>query len=165
MPIKADLEHPQSKRAKVTSASLRIGHPDEGHIETFTGTAPMEKTSLESGVPPKSRFCALAYAPMSEDDKLSATKHVILLAIEDSGILRFLVHPNLKNIVDAIDFPYIESLLRDFVRRISQYATELFRQLCKLAVGPLQAHTVGEQLCEYPDIHDLSLQFSILENE
>ena len=164
MPINSALARPQLKHTKVTSGSLSIEPPGDNNIETIAETKPTEETCLELGISSKSRFCALAYASTSENDKLSATKHVILLAIEDSGVLRFLVHPNLKSVVDAIDFPYIQSLLRDFVERINHYATELFRQLCTLAVGPLQAHTVGEQLCKYPDIHDLSLRFSTLEN-
>jgi hypothetical protein len=128
------------------------------------GTTKLKSTNLESGAVSKSRFCALAYAPMSGDSRLSAANNVILIAIEDSGVLRFLVHPNLKSVVDAIDLPYIESILKDFVERINRYATALFRQLCSLAVGPLQTHTVGEQLCEHPNIHNLALQFTVLEN-
>ena len=127
-------------------------------------TAQIESMNLGPGAGSKSRFCALAYAPMSGESRLSAAKHVILIAIEESGVLRFLVHPHLKSIVDAIDLPYIESVLKDFVERINRYSTELFRQLCSLAVGPLQTHTVGEQLSEHPDIHNLAIQFALLEN-
>jgi hypothetical protein len=132
-------------------------------IESTNPEYQIESTNPESGVVSKSRFCALAYAPMSGEGRLAAAEHVILLAIEDSGALRFLVHPNLKSVVNAVDFAYIESILKDFVERINRYATELFQQLCSLSVGPLQTHTVGDQLCEHPDIHSLVSQFVALE--
>lgn len=165
VPIQSVLEDTQLKHTKVGSVSLSMEHHDVNYIKTFTKTAPPEKTTIEPFASSKSRFCALAYAPRSgaKVGRLSAAEQVVLLAIEDSGVLKLLVHPNLKSIVDAIDFPYIESLLKDFAERIIYHTTELFCQLCTLAVGPLQVHTVGE-LCEHPNIQELALQFSILEN-
>jgi hypothetical protein len=152
-------------RTEVEKTARCIGDPNQDCGDIFGGGAPMRTTTLKSGAVSKSRFCALAYAPMSEDGRLPAVKHVILLVIEEADrALRFLVHPSLESIVDAIDFPYIKSVLKDFVERINHYAAELFRQLCSLAVGPLQTHAVGERLCEHPDMHKLASQFTLLAN-
>jgi hypothetical protein len=138
-------------RTEVEKTARCIGDPNQDCGDIFGGGAPMRTTTLKSGAVSKSRFCAL--------------KHVILLVIEEADrALRFLVHPNLESIVDAIDFPYIKSVLKDFVERINHYAAELFRQLCSLAVGPLHTHAVGERLCEHPDMHKLASQFTLLAN-
>jgi hypothetical protein len=163
MTIKVGLESSQSKHSKVRNSSLCIGHPDEDGGERFAGTTLIETMKLEPGPAFKSRFCALTYVPTLEDGRLPAVKHVILLVIHEADcILRFLVNPNLKTIVGAIDLPHIESLLKDFVELINLHAAQLFRQLCSLAVGPLQAESVGEDLYEHPELHELALQFAPL---
>jgi hypothetical protein len=156
-------EQSRSQYAKVRNASLRIGNLGEDGEGLFAGTTLQETMNLEPDAISKSRFCALAYAPNAELGLLPAVRHVILIIVQKADCaLHILVHPNLKKIVDAIDISYIESLLIDFIERVNLHAAELFRHLCSLAVGPLQTETVGEQLCEHPNIHELALQFAAL---
>jgi hypothetical protein len=105
-------------------------------------------------------FCALEYIPESLGDPLPTSKNVILLVTLDAECgLCFLIHPRLHQIVKSIDLPYIESLLEDFIERVRLNAVLLFEQLCSLTVGPLLTRTIGEQIVDHPDIHDLALQF------
>jgi len=120
----------------------------------------MTNTSIDSGVVSAPSFCALAYAPNSYHSESSVIGHVILLVIQEAeDALRFMIHPNLRDIVDAIDLPYIQSLLVDFLERVKLNATHLFRHLCSLAIGPLLTEAVGEQLSLYPEINKLTAQF------
>lgn len=161
MAIKTAFEHSRLRYAKVRNAPLCVGHLGEDSEACYLETSPQVTMNIESGVISKLRFCALTYAPDAELSLLPAVRHVILIVVQKADYaLHILIHPGLKKIVDAIDMPYIESLLEDFIERVKLHAVELFRHLCSLVVGPLQAGTVGEQLCEYPDIHELALQFS-----
>jgi hypothetical protein len=163
MAIDTAFEQSRSQCARVRNASLRIGDTGEDGEGLFAGTTPQEAMNPEPSAISKSRFCALAYAPVAEPGLLPAVRHVIMIAVQKADCtLHILVHPNFKKIVDAIDIPYIESLLKDFIERVTLHAAELFHQLCSLAVGPLQAETVGAQLCEHPNIHKLALQFASL---
>lgn len=105
-------------------------------------------------------FCALAYNPESIASPLPTVENVILLVIRDAEYgLRFLLHPRLDKVVQAVDMPYIKSLLEDFIERVKLDAAALFEHLCSLSVGVLVAHTVGEQINEHPGIGALALQF------
>jgi len=109
---------------------------------------------------PQPNFCALVYIPESVDCPLPTVKNIILLVMRDAECgLRFLIHPRLRQIVKAIDLPYIESLLDDFIERIKLNAELLFKQLCSLSAGLLRTRAVGEQIADHPDIYDLALLF------
>lgn len=124
----------------------------------------LEATNLKTINPkptgPQPNFCALEYIQESAGSQLPTSENVILVVIRDAEcVLRFLIHPTLHRIVNAIDLPYIESLLVDFIERVKLNAELLFAQLCSLTVGPLVTRTVGERIADFPDIHDRALQF------
>jgi hypothetical protein len=113
---------------------------------------------------PQPNFCALEYIPESVDCPLPTVKNIILLVIRDAECgLHLLIHPRLHQIVKAVDLPYIEALLEDFIERVKLNAALLFKQLCSLSVGPLFTRAVGEQIVDHPDIYGLALQFVPIE--
>jgi hypothetical protein len=77
----------------------------------------------------------------------------------ETGSLRFLVHPELRSIVEGEDLVYIEDLLRDFLERAKQDPEALFKQLSSLGVGPLVVNVVGSNLSDCPSMQKISSQF------
>jgi len=76
---------------------------------------------------------------------------IILLMLKDEdGNVRFLVHPELRAVVQREDLAYIKSLLRDFKERAGLHRHALFRQLSSLEVGPLVTHEVGASPSDEP---------------
>lgn len=143
------VDHPSS------SQNLAGGAP--GNPSSGIKIAPPEYSSckMEAG-----NFCALAYAPNPMMNELPAFKSIILVVVQEAeGALRFLVNPNLKDMVLDHDFAYISSLLHDFVERVETHAMDLFRQLCSLTVGILQTLAVGAHLSEHPDLEGLAVEF------
>jgi len=85
---------------------------------------------------------------------------VILLVLRDEeGDLRFLVHPELRNIVQEEDSTYVESLLRDFQVRAQLHPDALFEQISSLSVGPLVTHEAGSDLSNHPQLGQLCSKF------
>jgi hypothetical protein len=83
-----------------------------------------------------------------------------LLALRgEEGSLRFLIHPELRTIVQGQDLAYLESLLRDFQKRAKLHPEALFKQLSSLGIGPLVPQGVGSNLSEYPAIQTLCSKF------
>jgi hypothetical protein len=78
---------------------------------------------------------------------------------DENGSLRFLIHPELRSIVEGEDLAYIEDLLQDFLERAKQDPEALFKQLSSLGVGPLVVNEIGSNLCDCPSIQKLSSQF------
>jgi len=112
---------------------------------------------------PRPNFCALEYIPDVDGHPLPTIRNIILLVLRDADCgLRFLIHPGLRQIVKAVDLSYIKSLLEDFILRVKLNAEFLFKQLCSLSVGLLSTRAIGDQIVEYPDIHELVVQFASL---
>jgi hypothetical protein len=78
---------------------------------------------------------------------------------EDENGLRFLIHPEMRSIVQAEDLNYLESLLNDFVERGKIYPAPLFKQISSLGVGPLATHECGSKLSDHPSLKELSVHF------
>jgi hypothetical protein len=90
----------------------------------------------------------------------SASAPVILLVLkEEKGGLRFLVSPDLRNIVQGDDWAYLDPLLLDLQDRAKLQPADLFKQLASLGVGPLVAHQVGRRLTDHPKLCDLPKRF------
>jgi len=106
------------------------------------------------------QFCLLAYRPQNCALRSSRAASVILLVVlEQSGSLRFLVDPNFREIVRGEDLPYLESLLKDFSRRARLHPAALFIQLSQLEVGPLVTQDAGSSLSEHPAVMELLTRF------
>jgi hypothetical protein len=82
---------------------------------------------------------------------------------EESGHLRFLVHPELHAVVGG-DSAYIEPLLQDFPERAKERPAELFKQLSSLGVGPLVTHETGVNLDLQPSMGKVVSTFVPLED-
>ena len=84
------------------------------------------------------QFCALEYVPTAETGAKRTIKHVILLVVRQAdGVLRFLAHPDLHQVVEVTRLTYVLSLLEDLLARAKSDSEQLFRQLCSLACGNL----------------------------
>ncbi len=83
--------------------------------------------------------------------------------MDGEGDLRFLVHPDLQNIVQEGDFEYIQSLLKDFLERAKREPAALFKQLSSLGIGSLVTQDVGLNLADDSSLQELSSRFSILQ--
>jgi hypothetical protein len=119
---------------------------------------------LDADGSPQVEFCALEYRPQAWSEASSGAALVIVLVLRDKERgLRFLVHPELRNIVGEEDIVFIESLLLDFSERAKLHPAALFNQLCSLGVGPLVTQEAGSDISEYPPIKELSSRFLELE--
>ena len=110
------------------------------------------------------KFCALEYRPQSIVSIAPSPSIVILLVLLDSqGEIRFLVHPELRNIVLRDDLEYLDSLLWDLVDRSKRFPEELFRQISSLAgLGPLATHQTGSRIADFPSLMELMNYFAEL---
>lgn len=118
------------------------------------------RASFETDGGPRFQFCALQYQQRNWEIGSSGIAPVILLVLCDSGgDLRFLVHPELRTIVQGEDLVYIQSLLQDFLLRSRREPPALFKQLSTLGVGPLVTREVGSQLEEGPFLRGMSSIF------
>jgi hypothetical protein len=80
--------------------------------------------------------------------------------LEDKGgSLRFLVHPELRAIVQDNDLAYIESLILDLSERAMLNPADLFKQLSSLGVGPLVTHEAGSNIYEHPSLLNMCARF------
>jgi hypothetical protein len=84
---------------------------------------------------------------------------IILVLKDESGDLRFFIHPELREIVQNSDLHYLDDLLWDFVERARIDSGGLFKQLCSVGVGPLVTVAVGSDLSEFPDIQEQTSKF------
>jgi hypothetical protein len=75
------------------------------------------------------------------------------------GLIRFLVHPEWRTIVQGEDIGYFQSLLHDFLNRANQDPGALFKQLCSLGVGPVVTQEIGSNLADHPSLMGLSSMF------
>ena len=101
----------------------------------------------------QSRFCALEYRPKDWSAASTGASPPILLALRDEeGQLRLLVHHELISIVQAEDWDYVQSLLRDFKERAQRDAATLFKQLTTLSVGPLVTRLAGAEPMDCPEL-------------
>jgi len=106
------------------------------------------------------RFCTLEYRPRKWGADPSGIAPVVVLVLmgrEDD--LLFLIHPELRTIVRKEDSVFVESLLRDFIKRAKVHPDALFKHLCSLGAGPLLTQTVGSSLSDHPSILELSSRF------
>jgi len=78
---------------------------------------------------------------------------------DQEGNLSFLVHPELRTIVQKNDLEYIEALLQDFLERAQLHPEALFKQLSSLGVGPLVAREVELSFVDYPSLREISSGF------
>lgn len=78
---------------------------------------------------------------------------------DQEGNLSFLVHPELRTIVQKNDLEYIEALLQDFLERAKLHPEALFKQLSSLGVGPLVAREVELSFVDYPSLREISSGF------
>jgi hypothetical protein len=120
----------------------------------------MKKTSGSAEESHPSQFCALAYR--AEDRSIDSSRNTVIVLLvlrNELGSLRFLIHPELRTIVQGEDLTYTEALLQDFLRRAKQDPAALFKQISSLGVGPFVTQEAGSSLSEYPFIQELSTQF------
>jgi len=87
---------------------------------------------------------------------------VILLLEDGRGSLRCLVYRDWRDVVQAQDIGYIESVLDDLRERAALDSEALFRQLSSLETGPLLTQSVGSNLADYPSIEKLLPRFEQL---
>jgi len=105
-------------------------------------------------------FCALEYRPPGWSTASARVAPVILFVLrEDEDGLRFLIHPELRSIVQGEDLNYLDSLLTDFVERGKMHPAPLFKQMSSLGVGPLATHECGSKLSDHPSLKELSAHF------
>ena len=108
----------------------------------------------------KYQFCALDYRPQDRDITSSRIAPVVLLVLRDEkGSLRFLIHPELRAVVQESDWAYLESLLQDFLKRAKLHPEALFKQLCSLGAGPLVTQKVGSSISDHPPLLKLCSHF------
>jgi hypothetical protein len=110
------------------------------------GAQALSAFSLRRDEDPKRRFCALEYRAQGEWSTTSCKAPVVMIVvISQAGGLTFLIHPELRNMLEGEDLEYLDSLLWDLVERGRQYSDDLFKQLCSLGgVGPLATRQFGE---------------------
>ena len=82
---------------------------------------------------------------------------------DQEGNLSFLVHPELRTIVQKNDLEYLEALLQDFLERAKLHPEALFKQLSSLGVGPLVAREVELSFVDHPSFREISSGFVELE--
>jgi hypothetical protein len=102
------------------------------------------------------QFCAMAYRAQ---DSAGATPIFLIVFKDASGSLRFLVDPDWRSVVRALDVEYIESLLHDFLGRAKEQPAALFEQLSSLDVGPLVTQVTGDRISDHPALAELSSRF------
>ncbi len=73
--------------------------------------------------------------------------------------LRFLVHRELRTIIQKEDFEYIQSLLVDFLERARREPEALFKQLSSLGIGSLVTQEIGSNLADNSSLQELSSKF------
>lgn len=81
------------------------------------------------------------------------------MLVDGGGSLRFLVHPEFHTVVKDNDLPYLESLLKDFLKRAKLNPAALFTQLSSLGVGPLVTQETGSNISDHPHILKLCSRF------
>ncbi len=74
------------------------------------------------------------------------------MTLERGGQFRIRVSPELKEQVLGEDMEYLYSLLADFHTRAQSDSNSLFKQICKLGVGPLMLAAVGENIQSHPEL-------------
>lgn len=85
---------------------------------------------------------------------------IIVLVLEDEqSKLRFLVHPQWREMVFGKDLSYLESLFKDFIERAKLHPEALFQQLSSLGVGPLVTQEAGTGIADHPHLLKLSSCF------
>jgi hypothetical protein len=124
----------------------------------------LNASHLDADGNPQVEFCTLEYRPQNWKIASSGVAPVIVLVLRDKDRgLRFLVHPELRKVVQGKDFVFIESLLLDFSERAKLHPAALLKHLCSLGVGPLVTQEAGSDISEYPPIKELSSRFLELE--
>ena len=78
---------------------------------------------------------------------------------DQEGNLSFLVHPELRTIVQKNDLEYLEALLQDFLERAKLHPEALFKQLSSLGVGPFVAREVELDFVDHPSLREISSGF------
>jgi predicted component of type VI protein secretion system len=68
---------------------------------------------------------------------------------DQEGNLSFLVHPELRTIVQSEVLAYLESLLGDFLERAKLHPETLFKQLSSLGVEPLVTKEAGTSISDF----------------
>lgn len=90
---------------------------------------------------------------------MQQTPIVLFVLRDEDGDLLFLMHPDLRTLVQAADLEYIDSLLQDFVERAQADPAAIFKQLISLGVGPLVNRESGLDLSEFPPLQELAEKF------
>jgi hypothetical protein len=114
-----------------------------------------ESTISEQGKGAKrGAFCALAYGRNSWRSGESTEAPVVLLVCRDpDGMLRLLVHPELRSMFTGIDLDYLASLVLDFISLSKTDPDALFEQVSSLSgLGPLFIHADGNDISEFPSL-------------
>lgn len=116
--------------------------------------------STDNNETPQIQYCSLEYREQRWGSASARFRPVVLLVFKETeGNLRFLVHPELRSIIQKEDLPYTESLLIDFLERSKQEPDALFKQLSSLGVGTLVTQDVGMDLDTNDGIRELSARF------
>jgi hypothetical protein len=91
---------------------------------------------------PKGVVCALRMCASGSSPKALTECPVILLAAKNRDVLRLFVHRDLDAIVSEPDRVYLRELICDLSERALSSAEDVFKQLCGLSSGLLQADEV-----------------------
>jgi len=120
----------------------------------------VKRVSSQANESPQFQFCALEYRPPGWSTVSSSIAPVILLVLRDQeGNLSFLVHPELRTIVQKNDLEYLEALLQDFLERAKLHPEALFKQLFSLGVGPLVVREIELNFVDHPSLREISSGF------
>jgi hypothetical protein len=79
--------------------------------------------------------------------------------MDSESRLRFLVHPELRIVVQKEDLKYIQSLLVDFLERAKREPAALFKQLSSLGIGSLVTQELGSDIADNPSLQELASRF------
>ena len=106
------------------------------------------------------QYCSLEYRQQSWGGASSKFRPVVLIVLMNSeSSLRFLVHRELRTIIQKEDFEYIQSLLVDFLERARREPEALFKQLSSLGIGSLVTQEIGSNLADNSSLQELSSKF------
>jgi hypothetical protein len=104
------------------------------------------------------RFCALGFRARSRDLLKSCKPYVIMVLLADpDGKVRFLVHPELRNMFCGEDLAYIDALVWDLIERVQFQPEDVLKQLCSLGdIGPLVTLVASDERTDEAALSELS---------
>lgn len=126
----------------------------------MSGTADPSRVNFKMAEEVDLQYCSLEYRQRSWSGASSRFRPVILIVLMDSeSRLRFLVHPELRIVVQKEDLKYIQSLLVDFLERAKREPAALFKQLSSLGIGSLVTQERGSDIADNPSLQELASRF------